>query len=336
MIWMNIKKYEEIKKRLVAFTLASSIGFTSFALTGCSNKKEMIDNDTSNAYGSVLDRDNSINMNNNGEWFCDVWAEDYDNNKISGIKFELRDNKNNLIEEWTSSNTPHRITGLERGKYFINEINLIGDYMTSNNNYTYEINTYESEYSVLAIKHIKKGNILEDTTNNILNTGKKEYIDDELFVLKLKESYLNKMNNKDFIIDSSNKNVDINDLPKYLVLKGSQLEKKDNISIGSIQYSFRDVITLNDNNVSETEASIVCNKDGSYQITLYRSYLGLSGSIYNDNLYIVPIDDLSQEELNDLIEEQKYNNNVMDALKARGYYKDDNYSVNKTKLLIKN
>lgn len=335
MIWMNIKKYEEIKRRIVALALASSIGFTSFALSGCKSKNDIIDGEASNGYSSVLDRDNSIDMNNSGEWFCDVWAEDYDNNKISGIKFELRDNKNNLIEEWTSSNTPHRITGLSAGKYIINEINVVGDYMTSNNNYTYEINTYESNQNVFAIKHIKKGVVLEDKTNNILNTGKKEYIDDKLFVLKLKESYLNKMNNKDFIIDSNNKNIDINDIPKYLVLKGSQMERNDSISIGSIQYSFRDVITLNDDDVSETEASITCNKDGSYQTILYRTYLGLKGSIYNDNLYIVPIDDLTKEELNELIEEHKDNTNVMSVLKARGYYNDD-YSINKTRVLVKN
>ena len=115
-IWMNIKKYEEIKRRIVALALASSIGFTSFALSGCKSKNDIIDGEASNGYSSVLDRYNSIDMNNSGEWFCDVWAEDYDNNKISGIKFELRDNKNNLIEEWTSSNTPHRITGLSAGK----------------------------------------------------------------------------------------------------------------------------------------------------------------------------------------------------------------------------
>ena len=96
---MNIKKYEEIKRRIVALALASSIGFTSFALSGCKSKNDIIDGEASNGYSSVLDRDNSIDMNNSGEWFCDVWAEDYDNNKISGIKFELRDNKNNLIED---------------------------------------------------------------------------------------------------------------------------------------------------------------------------------------------------------------------------------------------
>lgn len=112
------------------------------------------------------------------------------------------------------------------------------------------------------------------------------------------------------------------------------MERNDSISIGSIQYSFRDVITLNDDDVSETEASITCNKDGSYQTILYRTYLGLKGSIYNDNLYIVPIDDLTKEELNELIEEHKDNTNVMSVLKARGYYNDD-YSINKTRVLVK-
>ena len=70
-IWMNIKKYEEIKRRIVALALASSIGFTSFALSGCKSKNDIIDGEASNGYSSVLDRDNSIDMNNSGErfWF---------------------------------------------------------------------------------------------------------------------------------------------------------------------------------------------------------------------------------------------------------------------------
>ena len=58
MIWMNIKKYEEIKRRIVALALASSIGFTSFALSGCKSKNDIIDGEASNGYSSVLDRDN--------------------------------------------------------------------------------------------------------------------------------------------------------------------------------------------------------------------------------------------------------------------------------------
>lgn len=45
---------------------------------GCKSKNDIIDGEASNGYSSVLDRDNSIDMNNSGEWFCDVWAEDYD------------------------------------------------------------------------------------------------------------------------------------------------------------------------------------------------------------------------------------------------------------------
>ena len=45
---MNIKKYEEIKRRIVALALASSIGFTSFALSGCKGKKDRIDGEATN------------------------------------------------------------------------------------------------------------------------------------------------------------------------------------------------------------------------------------------------------------------------------------------------
>lgn len=41
------------------------------------------------------------------------------------------------------------------------------------------------------------------------------------------------------------------------------------------------------------------------------------------------------QKLNELIEEHKDNTNVMSVLKARGYYNDD-YSINKTRVLVKN
>ena len=113
------------------------------------------------------------------------------------------------MDQWTSSNEPHRIKGLDKGKYILTEINVVGDYMTANNNYTYEIEAGINKYDVLAIKHIKKGNVINQRPSNVLTTGKKEYINDELFVLKLRDCYVNRMNNKDFIVDDNNKNIDV-------------------------------------------------------------------------------------------------------------------------------
>lgn len=155
----NLMKYKEIKRRLMALVLASSIGITSFGLAGCGKRKIETQGET-NGYYDVFERDNNLKVYFTDEWFCDVWAEDYDNNKLSGIVFELRDGKNNLVDQWTSSNEPHRIKGLDKGKYILTEINVVGDYMTANNNYTYEIEAGINKYDVLAIKHIKKGMLL--------------------------------------------------------------------------------------------------------------------------------------------------------------------------------
>ena len=328
----NLMKYKEIKRRLMALVLASSIGITSFGLAGCGKRKIETQGET-NGYYDVFERDNNLKVYFTDEWFCDVWAEDYDNNKLSGIVFELRDGKNNLVDQWTSSNEPHRIKGLDKGKYILTEINVVGDYMTANNNYTYEIEAGINKYDILAIKHIKKGNVINQRTSNVLTTGKKEYINDELFVLKLRDCYVNRMNNKDFIVDDNNKNIDVDSIPKYLLLKGSTEDKVENVSCGSIQYSFRDAVTISDSDVSASSVSVVCNKDGSYQTILYRTSLGIMGAIYNDDIFMVPLDNLSKQEINELIEQYKDNDTIMDILSLEGYHYDDSYTLNKTKVL---
>ena len=176
----NLMKYKEMKRRLMALVLASSIGITSFGLAGCGKRKIETQGET-NGYYDVFERDNNLKAYFTDEWFCDIWAEDYDNNKLSGIMFELRDGKNNLVDQWTSSNEPHRIKGLDKGKYILTEINVVGDYMTANNNYTYEIEAGINKYDVLAIKHIKKGNVINQRTSNVrrqMTSGQIEMRDD--------------------------------------------------------------------------------------------------------------------------------------------------------------
>ena len=81
----------------MALVLASSIGITSFGLAGCGKRKIETQGET-NGYYDVFERDNNLKVYFTDEWFCDVWAEDYDNNKLSGIVFELRDGKINFRE----------------------------------------------------------------------------------------------------------------------------------------------------------------------------------------------------------------------------------------------
>ena len=75
----NLMKYKEMKRRLMALVLASSIGITSFGLAGCGKRKIETQGET-NGYYDVCERDNNLKVYFTDEWFCGVWAEDYDNN----------------------------------------------------------------------------------------------------------------------------------------------------------------------------------------------------------------------------------------------------------------
>ena len=256
-------KYKEMKRRLMALVLASSTFISSVSLVGCST----IDNTSSdNSYGELLDRDNNFKRYFTSDWFCDIWVEDYNNMKLTGAMFELRDLNNNVIDSWTSSDVPYRITRIKEGKYTLVEV-------------------------------------------NVFTTGNKEYVKDELFVFKLRDSYINRMSDNDYL-KYNNSKIDIDNIPKYLLLNGTEDEYIDAIPNGSVQYAFNDITSLNDSDLSLTKVSLVCNKDGSYNTILYNTYIGITGNIYNDDMYMIPVQDLTKEEINELFNEYQSNNKI--------------------------
>lgn len=325
----NLMKYKEMKRRLMALVLASSTFISSASLVGCST----IDNTSSDSsYGELLDRDNNFKRYITSDWFCDIWVEDYNNKKLSGAMFELRDLNNNVIDSWTSSDVPHRITRIKEGKYTLVEVKTPDGYVTASGNYEYDIFVGENNFDIVAIKHITNNNISinNNIVNNVFTTGNREYIKDELFVFRLRDSYINRMSDNDYL-KSNNSNIDIDNIPKYLLLKGTEDEYIDTIPNGSVQYAFNDITSLNDNDSSLTKVSLVCNKDGSYNTILYNTYLGINGNIYNDDMYMIPIQDLTQEEANELFKEYQDNESIISILNDNGIYQ----SNNKVKVLNK-
>lgn len=194
--------------------------------------------------------------------------------------FELRDLNNNVIDSWTSSDVPYRITRIKKGKYTLVEV-------------------------------------------NVFTTGNKEYVKDELFVFKLRDSYINRMSDNDYL-KYNNSKIDIDNIPKYLLLNGTEDEYIDAIPNGSVQYAFNDITSLNDNDLSLTKVSLVCNKDGSYNTILYNTYLGITGNIYNDDMYMIPVQDLTKEEINELFNEYQDNESIIYILNNNGIYKSNN------------
>lgn len=322
-------KYYDIKRRLMAFTLAGYLGVTSVSLTACNSNK--VYGSLDNGYYDVIERDNNIKKYVTNGWFCDVWAEDYDDVKITGAKFELWNSSGDLIDEWVGTDTPYRITGLEEGTYTLVETPP-KDYMTANENYSFKIEVDQREYTVLAIKHVNVDKCFGENISNVLSSGIEEDISDKYFVLKLKDSYINRMNNKDYLQYDNKDDLIVDELPSYIILKGSNVKENwNNISEGSLIYSFNDVVSFRDSDFSMTDISLICNRDGSYQTIIYSSYLGLKGSIYNMSLFMKPLSELTKEEMSELIDEYKNDQEIMSFLE------DNNFkSTNKIRVLKKN
>ena len=200
----------------------------------------------------------------------------------------------------TSASIPlMSITRIKEGKYTLVEVKAPDGYVTASGNYKYDIFVGENNFDIVAIKHVTNSNISNNIVNNVFTTGNKEYVKDELFVFKLRDSYINRMSDNDYL-KYNNSKIDIDNIPKYLLLNGTEDEYIDAIPNGSVQYAFNDITSLNDIDLSLTKVSLVCNKDGSYNTILYNTYLGITGNIYNDDMYMIPVQDLTQEEVNEL------------------------------------
>lgn len=292
------------KRRLISLALATSMTLTSLGLTGCTtrNKNGYLTKDKQLIYEQI--------DNGPEEWFCDIYVEDYNENILEGAKFELRDESGNIVDSWISTKSSHRLINLENKIYTLTEVSTPEGYIITGNN-TWIIDPKSGyRHEVLGIKNIREKDYISNNENNILNTGEKEYIKDEYFVLKIKESYDNRMSKKDHLEHSGK-------LPEYILLKGTLADIVIPEYSNTIQYQFNDVNS--DISFDNTSVVLTYNGDGSYTILLYRTYLGIKGKLTNDNLYIVPIISLTNEELNELEEEHMNYPKILDKLHSYDY-----------------
>lgn len=309
------------KIRLTSFLLAATLTTSSYTLVGCSSKK--IENNpynTSEKY--YICEDYIQRAKEDTTWFCDIWVEDTQDNILKGAKFELRDERGVLIDSWTTTTKAHRLEGLKDGIYILREVSTPNNYALAGSN-TWLISPNSGwQNEALPIKNVKEKEYQSNNVNNILNTRKKEYINDKYFVLKLKESYENIENNN---LQYEGK------LPKYILLKGTQLQSTTKLANSStIEYVFTDVEDSYDiPTLENTCITMNYNGDGYYYYTIYYSYCKVKGTLTNNNLYTVPLEDLTKEELKDLEEELKNNPNMLD--KVYDYININN----KTKTLTK-
>ena len=214
-----------------------------------------------------------------------------------GVEFD-RDENNNLIESWiSSSKEAHRIENIKDGLYTLTEVAAPEGYVVAGNKNTWTINPSSGWKSdCMIIDNISASKYVDKGINNILNTGKKEDIDGQYFVLKLRESYENRLNNKDFLEYEG-------ELPKYILLKGSYLEAIGVLfNSNSVQYEFFGTEeNLSSQINSATDISFFYDNDGIYYTRIWRTDTNVvRGFITNDNLYIVPLSDLTKEELEEL------------------------------------
>lgn len=221
---------ETTRRRLISLMLASSLTLTSFGLTGCGKKYRK------SPFWANKKTGNNRWLHKNREIlvlrsFC---YRRWNGMLLDGAKFELRDENNNLIESWiSSSKEAHRIENIKDGLYTLTEVAAPEGYVVAGNKNTWTINPSSGWKSdCMIIDNISASKYVDKGINNILNTGRKEDIDGQYFVLKLRESYENRLNNKDFLEYEG-------ELPKYILLKGSYLEAIGVLfNSNSVQYEF--------------------------------------------------------------------------------------------------
>ena len=294
----NIFLDENTRRRIISLALATSLTFTSFGLTGCTRTKGPYGTSEKASIYEEIEKGPE-------EWFCDIYVEDY-NDKI--------------LDSWISTKKAHRIMNLEEGIYTLTEVSTPSGYIITGNN-TWEIDTNSGwRHEIIAIKNILEKEHTSNNVNNILNTGVKENINGEYFVLKIKESYDNRKSKKDHLEYKG-------ELPKYILLRGTSSDIIIPEYSETIQYQFNDITS--GHSFDNTNVVMTYIGDGYYSILLYRTYLGIKGKLSNDNLYIVPLSDLTQEELEELINELKDNQDMLDKLLSY------NYTKPKTKTLTK-
>lgn len=286
---------ETTRRRLISLMLASSLTLTSFGLTGCGKKKQESDSFEPTIKQETIEGYTKIEES----WFCEVSAVNAENDMLlEGAKFELRDENNNLIDSWISSSKEvHRIENLKDGLYTLTEVTTPEGYVIAGNKNTWTINPSSGWVrEEVSVKNVSASKYVNNGINNILNTGKKEDIDGQYFVLKLRESYENKLNTIDFLEYDG-------EIPKYILMKGSYFEIIGALANSySVQYEFfgteENLSSLTD---SATDISFFYDNDGIYYTRIWRTDTNVvRGFITNDNLYIVPLSDLTKEELEEL------------------------------------
>ena len=309
----NIFLDENKRRRIISLALATSLTFTSFGLTGCTRTKGRYGTSEKASIYEEIEKGPE-------EWFCDIYVEDYNDKILEGAKFELKDENGTLIDSWISTKKAHRIMNLEEGIYTLTEVSTPSGYIITGNN-TWEIDINSGwRHEIIAIKNILEKEHTSNNVNNILNTGVKENIIGEYFVLKIKESYDNRKSKRDHLEYKG-------ELPKYILLRGTSSDIIIPEYSETIQYQFNDITS--GHSFDNTNVVMTYIGDGYYSILLYKTYLGIKGKLSNDNLYIVPLSDLTQEELEELINELKDNQDMLDKLLSYDYTKP------KTKTLTK-
>lgn len=133
-----------------------------YTLTEISAPKGYILNNTPITFnvtndGKITDKDgnliNTIIMNNTKEEVITkvkISKQDVTNGKeLPGAHLVVKDKDGNVIDNWTSTDKPHEITGLTPGKYTLNELIAPNGYVLSDETITFEVKEDGSVTSVV-------------------------------------------------------------------------------------------------------------------------------------------------------------------------------------------
>lgn len=240
---------------------------------------------------------------------------------IEDARLVLKDINGDVIAEFTTIDADFYIDGLSDGIYTLTQLSSSNGYHLNGESINFEVKGSDLDIVMYNTK------MTEEEINSMINTAISNLVDvfdidykrnitGEYYVLRLRDAYkLYCENNPD------GKKVDIEDVPKYLFLKGTPFEAQKKYK-DEIEYEFAnwndDISKTKD---WKTDVSLVRIRKDSFALWLYFAkelgYENFSFGIgFKDSYdYIKPVSQLSEVEKAEIIEQYGNDEKVSNIIK---------------------
>ena len=312
--WELYEKVGDTYKKIDGYEVETNIGETKIYVARAyvyNNKNVKIYSEYSNEYKVTTFEKSRVNIK-----LLDKDTKEY----VEGAKLVLKDINGDVIVEFTTSNIDFYINGLRDGIYTLTQLSSSDGYHLNGESINFEVkgndvdivmyNTRMTEEEINSMRNEVISNLVD-----VFDTDYRRNINGEYYVLRLRDAY------KSYCESNPNgKKVDLEDVPKYLFLKGTAFETRRKYK-DEIEYEFAnwndDISTTKD---WKTDVSLVRIRKNSFALYLYFAKelgydsFGLTIGVKDSYDYLKPISQLSQLEKKELIEQYESDKEVISII----------------------